>query len=89
MLFWRALTHAATQRLEREWMGRCSTFTNLKKDSSAVQPGSLTAVCEDEPKEAFILLGWVPTPEKIVQYRLPWRRAPWKIYKAVLASKSL
>lgn len=89
MLFWGgALTHAATQRLEKEWIWRCSIFPNLKKDSPVVQLGSTPAVCEDEPKQAFILLGWVPTPEKIVQYRLQCRRQPWKTYKAVLTSQS-
>ena len=89
MLFLGALIHAATQRLEREWMWRSSIFPNLKKDTSVVQLRSMTALCEDEPKQAFILLRWVPTPEKIVQYRLQCRRQPWKIYKAVLTSKSL
>lgn len=70
MLFWGALIHAATQMLEMEWMWRCSIFPNLKKDTYVVQLGSMTAVCENEPKQAFILLGWVPTPEKTVQYRL-------------------
>lgn len=44
-------------------------FSKLKKDTSVVQLRSMTAECEEESKQVFIFLGWVPTPEKVGLYR--------------------